>query len=103
RQRWPLANLASARNCAALPVWLLCFLSLGFGSGTCSLQPTICSSEPWRQFCPCRGSKDEQWDLSSPEFRTGLGFNPDGAFPAWLSRASKAPACRWHLFLGVWG
>jgi hypothetical protein len=25
-----------------------------------------------------------------------------GAFPAWLSPASKAPACRWHPFLGVW-
>src|SRR6516225_3768867 len=25
-----------------------------------------------------------------------------GGFPAWLSRASKAPACRWHLFSSVW-
>jgi Arabinose-binding domain of AraC transcription regulator, N-term len=43
----------------------------------------------------CWGLKDEQSELFSPEFWTGLGFNPDGArgaFPAWLSRASKAPA-----------
>src|SRR5215475_11717179 len=24
------------------------------------------------------GSRDDQWDLFSPEFRTGLGINPDG-------------------------
>jgi hypothetical protein len=25
------------------------------------------------------GVKHDQWDLSGPEFRAGLGFNPDGA------------------------
>src|SRR5262249_38674017 len=25
--------------------------------GTCYFEPNICSSEPWWQFCPCRGSR----------------------------------------------
>jgi hypothetical protein len=28
---------------------------------------------------PLPGVEDEQWDVFSPEFETGLGFNPDGA------------------------
>src|SRR5262245_30186844 len=70
----PLANLARARNCAALPGALLRVLSLGRVSGTCYFEPNICSSEPWWEFRPCRGSKmsNEQELASIPTAQGGL-------------------------------
>src|SRR5262245_14614467 len=48
--------MARRRNCAALPVWFLCFLSLGLVSTTCYFEPNICSSEPCGGFAPAGGS-----------------------------------------------
>src|SRR5215475_12101493 len=45
---------------------------------TCYSAPNICSSKPWWQLSLPRRVNDEQWDLVSPEFCTGLGFDPDG-------------------------
>jgi hypothetical protein len=39
-------------------------------------------------------SEDESAPEQSPMWRKE-------AFPAWLSRFSRAPACWWSLFLGV--
>src|SRR5262249_4373129 len=54
----------------------------------------------------CRELKDEQWEFFSPEILNRAWPQSrwrEGAFPAWLSRASKALACRWRPSLGVWG
>src|SRR5262245_5040340 len=59
---WPVHEIAP--RC----LWLLCFLSLGFVSGTCYFEPNVCSWEPWWQFCLCRGVKDEHRNLLSPQF-----------------------------------
>src|SRR6266487_6915067 len=49
----------------------------------------------------CRELKDEQWEFFSPEILNRAWPQSqwrEGAFPAWLSRVSKAPAWRWHPF-----
>jgi hypothetical protein len=46
---------------------------------------------------PARGSSMSNRSSSALNAEQDLA-----AFPALLSRASKAPACRWRPFLGVW-
>src|SRR5262245_56089857 len=86
--------MARRRNCAALPVWFLCFLSLGLVSTTCYFEPNILLVRAMWRLCSCRGINDEQQDPSNPEFQTGLGVDPDGArgpFPP----GYRAPRKRW--------
>jgi hypothetical protein len=71
---WP-----APRNYAVLPVWVLCFLSLGPVSETCYFEPNIRSSEPMWQFCFYRGSKMSKGtssDLNSDPYLHGEFLSP---------------------------
>src|SRR5215472_2443653 len=107
RRHWGPLELNRPCKSSAPSTWPLAVRLLVITSSTAQNFEITASYGPMRRvtmttFLFAAGSsKDDQWDLlSSILNRAWLQSRwREAGFPAWLSRASRPPGCRWHLFL----